>query len=180
MHIDRHRPVAARPVPYTTHLVCAPDDLATPAVVMEWLIPAGGEVGADVPLVRLVVAGESQLVLTPLAGVLTEHCVAIGEPLAASDLLAMIEAEEPEFGISLLPPEDEADNLSISACRRAQPILPPALGRPADEALALCAALGVSPDEVPCNGAYLAREDVERYVRRELRMLAAARDLLQR
>jgi hypothetical protein len=100
--------------------------------------------------------------------------------LAASDLLAMIEAEEPEFGVSLLPLEDEADHLTIAACRRAQPVLSPALGLPADDALALCASLGLSPDEVPCNGARLAREDVERHVRRELRTLAALRDLLQR
>jgi len=161
-------------VSYTTHLVCAPDDLAAPAVVMEWLIPAGGEVNADVPLVRLAVAGETQLVLTPMAGVLTEHCVAIGEPLAASDLLAMIEAEEPAFGIGLLPPEDADDNLSIAACLRPQPAIP------ANDALALCAALGVAPAEVPCNGGHLSREDVERHVRRELRTLAALRELLAR
>ncbi|QDQ26977.1 hypothetical protein FNU76_11720 [Chitinimonas arctica] len=164
-------------MPVTTHLVCAPDDLLPPAMVMEWLVPPGREVAADTPLVRLAVAGEPHLVLTPIAGILTEHCVALGEPLGASDLLAMIEAEEPEFGMALIAAEDADDNLRIPACRLGGGQAPQEWD---GDALALCAALGLSPDEVPCAGRRLARQDVERHVRQELRALDAARELLRR
>lgn len=169
-------------MPTTTHLVCAPDDLLAPAVVTEWLVSAGSEVQADVPLVRLAVAGEAQLVLTPMAGVLTEHCVAIGEPLAASDLLAMIEAEEPQFGLALLPPDDGDANLGVAACRQGHGPAPRYQAEPhlADaEALALCAALGLAPEEVISAGGVLRRVDVERFVRGELRALAAIRSLVR-
>ncbi|GAB3262305.1 hypothetical protein [Chitinimonas naiadis] len=167
----------------TTHLVCAPDDLDYPAVVSEWLIAPGSEVLADMPLLRLAVAGASKLVLTPMDGVLSEHCVAVGEPLAACDLLAMIEAEEPDFGM-LIVAEDVADNLAVPACRlshgeRGRPLA----GTPQfnAEALALCAALGLSPDEIPVHGTgQLGRSEIERFVRQELRTLAALRNLLQK
>lgn len=162
-------------MPTTTHLVCAPDDLASPAVVTEWLAPVGLPVNADAPLVRLAVAGEVQLVLTPLDGVLTEHCVAVGEPLAASDLLAMIEAEELPLGLSLLPDADDEDaQLSLPACRIEYPTqLPDA------DSLALCAALGLAPDEVSARRpGQPSRQEVERHVRRELRLLASLRRLL--
>lgn len=162
---------------YTTHLVCAPGDLAAPAVVMEWLIPPGGEVMADIPLVRLAVAGVSQLVMAPITGVLTEHCVAIGEPLAASDLLAMIEAEEQPFGLSMLPSDEDEEAFAAPSARLAGR---PSTQLPGDDALALCAALGLSIDEIPHRRASLTREDVERHVRKELRILATLRDLLDR
>ncbi|HEY9104396.1 hypothetical protein [Chitinimonas sp.] len=175
----------------TTHLVCAPDDLDYPAVVSEWLIAAGSVVVADTPLLKLAVAGATKVVLTPMDGVLSEHCVAVGEPLAACDLLAMIEAEEPEFGL-LIAPEDADDNLSVAACKQAFPAatgLPPtasprlpqqALPVSFDaEALALCAALGLAPDELPLSG-LVGRREVERFVRQELRTLDALRALLQR
>lgn len=161
----------------TTHLVCAPDDLCSPAVVTEWLVPAGWQVEADAPLVRLAVAGEVHVVVTPTAGMVLEHCVAIGEPLAASDLLAMIEADEPDFGEMLIPAEDAAEVLSVPACRLAQrPLAPSAVH---SEALALCAALGIAPDEVPAGPqGQLGRREVEMHVRGELRKLAALRRLL--
>lgn len=160
----------------TTHLVCAPDDLLAPAVVTEWLAPVGRVLSADAPLVRLAVAGEVQLVLTPLDGVLIEHCVAVGEPLAASDLLAMIEAEEDPMGIALLADEDADAQLSLPACR----IDYGDASDPDAQALALCATLGVAPDKVPASWpGRPTREEVERHVRRELRLLAAMRRLVQ-
>jgi hypothetical protein len=163
-------------MPTTTHLVCAPDDLTTPAVVTEWLANAGSLVTADMPLVRLAVAGEAQTVLTPLDGVLMEHCVAVGEPLAASDLLAMIEAEEPEFGISFIEDDDLQANLAVPACRLGERSV---VVEYDSEALALCAMLGVAPDEVPCEFAGSPnRAEVERHVRNELRLLATLRQLL--
>lgn len=172
----------------TTHLVCAPDDLYSPAVIAEWLIAPGEQVEADIPLVRLVVSGASQLVLTPMAGLLIEHCIAIGEPLGSCDLLAMIEAEEPAIGMSMIADEDADDYLSIAACRQGYAPIesPPVVDQTridieAPEVLALCAALGLSPDEIPKpqNG-QLARADVERYVREQLRKLALLRDVLNR
>ncbi|MGQ5522269.1 hypothetical protein ACUHMQ_03310 [Chitinimonas sp. PSY-7] len=160
----------------TTHLVCAPDDLATPAVVTEWLVPAGVSVLADEPLVRLAVAGEVHIVITPTAGVVLEHCVAIGEPLSASDLLAMIEADEPDFGGLLIPAEDAAENLAVPACRLGYRPSPSSID---PDALAMCAALGIAPDEVPVGErGQLGRIEVERHVRAELRRLAAIRRLL--
>lgn len=160
----------------TTHLVCAPDDLVTPAVVTEWLVPAGVSVVADAPLVRLAVAGEVHVVATPTAGVVLEHCVAIGEPLLASDLLAMIEADEPDFGSLLIPADDAAEMLAIPACRLPYPPAPTQFDT---EALALCAALGLAPEEVPLEqGGRLGRSEVERHVRAELRRLAAIRTML--
>lgn len=164
----------------TTHLVCAPDDLAVPAVITEWLVPAGTAVEADAPLVRLAVAGEVQVVVTPTAGMVTEHLVAIGEPLSASDILAMIEVEEPEFGTLLIDGDDAASNLAIPACRlgHAEPQPAPALSAQAD-GLALCAALGLAPEEVPPGPqGQLGRREVERHVRTELRKLAALRQIL--
>ncbi|MDN3578390.1 hypothetical protein QWZ03_16595 [Chitinimonas viridis] len=160
----------------TTHLVCAPDDLGTPTVVTEWLVAIGADIPADTPLVRLAVAGETHMVLTPMAGVLIEHCVAIGEPLAPNDLLAMIEAEEPSFGISLLPADEMDDNLSVPACRLGR-ALPP-VSNYDDDALLLCAELGVAPDEVICSGDSLSRQDVVCHVRRQLRTLASVQQLL--
>lgn len=175
----------------TTHLVCAPDDLDYPAVVSEWLIAPGSMVLADTPLLKLAVAGATKVVLTPMDGVLSEHCVAVGEPLAACDLLAMIEAEEPEFGM-LIAPEDADDNFSVAACKQSFPAAQgiPQVGSPRvsqqalpvnfdPEALALCAALGLAPDELPLSG-QVGRREVERFVRQELRTLAALRSLLQR
>ncbi|WP_374347331.1 hypothetical protein [Chitinimonas sp.] len=167
-------------MPITTHLVCAPHDLDAPAVVTEWLVLAGARVQADVPLVRLAVAGEAHIVLTPMAGVLTEHCVAIGEPLLASDLLAMIEAEEPEFGITMLAPEEVQENLAVPACRQAHRPEPAAHVASDPSAIDLCAALGIAPDEVPATLAgQPSRQEVERHVRAELRLLAAMRQLMR-
>jgi pyruvate/2-oxoglutarate dehydrogenase complex dihydrolipoamide acyltransferase (E2) component len=165
-------------MPTTTHLVCAPDDLLAPAVVTEWLALAGSVVSTDAPLVRLAVAGEVQLVLTPMDGVLTECCVAVGEPLAASDLIAMIEAEEPVFGMTLIPEDEAQSNLSLAACRQAPADAGPVVGGQAD-AMALCASLGIAPDDIPGRGTrQLTRRDVERHVRSELRLLATLRQLL--
>jgi pyruvate/2-oxoglutarate dehydrogenase complex dihydrolipoamide acyltransferase (E2) component len=164
-------------MPTTTHLVCAPDDLVAPAVVTEWLAATGEVVAVDAPLVRLAVAGEVQLVLTPMDGMLTECCVAVGEPLAASDLIAMIEAEEPEFGFSLLPPDDAEANLAVPACRQGS--FRPASPDADADALALCASLGIAPDDIAGDSSHgLTRRDVERHVRRELRLLASLRQLL--
>ncbi len=160
----------------TTHLVCAPGDLAAPAVVTEWLVPAGVAVLADAPLVRLAVAGEVHVVITPTAGVVLEHCVAIGEPLLASDLLAMIEADEPDFGGELITAEDAAENLAIPACRLGYRPSPTSID---PDALAMCAAFGLAPEEVPVGeSGQLGRREVERHVRAELRRLAAIRQHL--
>jgi len=164
----------------TTHLVCAPDDLVGEAVLFEWLLLPGAEVLADAPLARLAVEGEMRLVLTPMAGILTERCVAIGETLAANDLLAMIEAEEPDFGMLLIEPADAESNLALPACRQALPGTVQALREASADAIDLCAALGVAPEEVPTVDGRLSRADVERHVREQLRMLASIRSLLSR
>lgn len=161
----------------TTHLVCAPDDLLAPAVVTEWLVVLGQQVAADAPLVRLAVSGESQIVFTPMAGLLVEHCIAIGEPLGSCDLLAMIEADEPEIGMLLIDADDADQQLSVPACRLADPLPSQRAANP--DAIALCAALGIAPAEVPYTGTHLQGTDVERHVRRELRTLAMLRELLK-
>jgi len=149
-------------------------------VLFEWLLSPGADVAADVPLVRLAVGDELRLVLTPMAGVLTERCIAVGESLAANDLLAMIEAEEPDFGTLLIAPDDMDANLSLPACRLASPQVTVPLREASPDAIDLCAALGVAPEEVPTIDGRLTRSDVERYVRDALRTLASIRSLLAR
>ncbi|WP_269531481.1 biotin/lipoyl-containing protein [Chitinimonas sp. BJYL2] len=162
----------------TTHLVCAPDDLATVATVIEWLAHPGATVLTDTPLVRLSLASGDLLVPAPMAGVVTEHCVVVGEVIVANDLIAMIEAEEPHFGNLMVAADDAAANLSVPACKLVHPETPPSSVSP--EALALCAALGLAPAEVPRQGAALERPDVERHARAELRLLASLRQLIGR
>ncbi|MFC4160599.1 hypothetical protein [Chitinimonas lacunae] len=167
---------------YTTHLVCAPEDLPNSAQVIEWLVAPGNDVISDEPLVCLAVAGEVRMVVTPLDGVLVEQCVAIGERLDACGLVAMIEAEEKPFGASWsIDPEDADASLSLAACRLEAP--PPAAVPavvPEGDALAWCAALGIAPDEVDCDQHGLTVAAVQRHVRAELRRLAAIRELLSK
>jgi len=166
----------------TTHLVCAPDDLPETASVAQWLVRPGQHVEADMPLLRLHDAGATEAVLAPLAGLLTAHCVDVGDLLAASELLAMIEAEEkPLLANWPINMEDTQEVLSVAACRQAsaQPRAPaPAPAPTIADVLALCAALGLAPDEIDA-GQALTVDAVYRHVRSELRLLAALRGMLR-
>lgn len=166
---------------FTTHLVCAPDDLPDGAQIAEWLVHAGQAVQADAPLLRLAgVAQHHAVVHAPLEGVLGEHCVVVGEVISASALIAMIEAEELPTGADwLIPAEDAEAQLSIPACRLgAMPVQPSLSSAPAADVLQLCAALGLAPDEIDAGGHTLTTDAVFRHVRAELRLLAALREML--
>jgi pyruvate/2-oxoglutarate dehydrogenase complex dihydrolipoamide acyltransferase (E2) component len=161
-------------MPLTTHLVCVPEDLDGPVEVCEWLAAPGVLLELDAPLVRLSDGRGVWTVDMPMAGRLLECCVAPGERLAASDLLAMIEVDEPDF--ELLPTPEAAClapwPMASAPSSRPQP------DAPADDtpaALALCAAIGLAPDEIP---GPLSLAAVHRHVRQELRRLAAVRALL--
>lgn len=163
----------------TTHLVCAPDDLPDTASVAQWLVRPGQHVEADMPLLRLHDAGATETVMAPLAGLLTAHCVDVGDVLSANELLAMIEAEEKPLQTHWpIPIDDAQDVLSVAACSLAY--TPSATEAPAaTEVIALCAALGVAPDEIPHSGE-LTLAAVHQHVRGELRLLGAIRDMLNR
>lgn len=167
---------------YTTHLVCAPDDLSGTAQVLEWLVAPGSQVFGDQPLVRLALAEETRLVVAPLPGLLQEQCVAVGDWLDACELVAMLEAEEEPFGVGwAVEPDDAEASFSVPACRlgdapaRAAPAAPPAT-----DALSWCAALGLAPEEIPCGPEGLSVTALQRHVRAELRRLAAMRELLSK
>lgn len=169
----------------TTHLVCAPEHLPPGATVQHWLVSPGQCVEADTPLLLLQGPHTGCPVLAPLAGVLTEHCVQAGEAVAACALVAMIEAEEQAFGLDWPTPLPLADDLlSVAACQQAGFNRPPTTGTPApadappaSDALFLCAALGLAPEEIACAGP-LTLAAVHRHVRQELRLLATLRHLL--
>lgn len=172
----------------TTHLVCAPEHLPPGATVQHWLIRPGQYVEADIPLLLLQGPHADCPVLAPLAGVLTEHCVQAGEAVSACALVAMIEAEEQAFGLDGPTPLPLADDLlSVAACKQAGLNLPPTAGThapaaadtppPPADALLLCAALGLAPEEIAGAGP-VTLAAVHRHVRRELRLLATLRHLL--
>jgi pyruvate/2-oxoglutarate dehydrogenase complex dihydrolipoamide acyltransferase (E2) component len=161
-------------MPLTTHLVCVPEELTGLVEVRAWLAEPGMVLEPDAPLVQLSNGRDVWTVGMPMAGQLLERCVSPGERIAASELLAMIEVDEPEFG--LLPTPEAAGPAAwpqASTPSSVRQRLAPADDAPA--ALALCAALGLAPDDVP--GPF-SLASVHRHVRAELRRLAAVRAVL--
>lgn len=173
-------------MPLTTHLVCTPETLPEDAYVAMWIIAEGQEVLADQPLLGLDIDGTLTYIHAPVTGIVTEHCVAVDDPITANELLALIDADEPDFAVDLLPQDDAAANLSAPACQQTWPAQPSASALPSSpaqgevEALALCLAVGLNPDDIAAGPSGLQRRDVERHIRQELRTLSSIRDLLQR
>ena len=165
----------------TTHLVCAPEELEGRVQLESWLVLPGESVHVDAAIARFIdERGIVQLVRAPLSGILGPYCMRVGDWFGALDLLAMLEAEEPDLGMGLIDQVDANDNMSLAACRQID-IFPteslPVISHSIDR---LSAALGLSPDDLSRRGVTLNEADVLRHVREELRTLDAIRALLKR
>ncbi|MBM3116577.1 hypothetical protein [Jeongeupia naejangsanensis] len=145
----------------TTHLICAPDFDGV-ATVRALQYPVGAQIAGDARLLTLVFDnGSDQHVHAPEAGVLNGYVVAVGDPVRAGELLALMDIEETPTGW-LFPPAatpatadaeqatDPVDWLMVSV-----------------DAARLAARLGVDLSELSVPGR-IDVADVEHFVREKL------------
>ena len=134
------------------------------AVVIRWLVPVGGEVGLDRPLVELETDKAVVEVPAPRAGVVLHHGAAEGDTVTVGSLLAVIgEAGEPweptptgeHLASDLVPPPPLVGTLEEAGSGPAMAVLPAVRRLAADTGVDLSTVVGTGP------GGRITRADVE-------------------
>lgn len=144
----------------------------TEATVVRWLVPVGGEVGMDQPMVEMETDKAVVEIPAPRAGVVLHHGAADGVTIAVDEVLVVIgdpgEEWTPGQASDSAPGRIEAEPAPIvGTLEEAESIEGPSAAPVRPEALPLvrrlAATLGVDLSSVPASGpgGRIEREDVE-------------------
>jgi pyruvate dehydrogenase E2 component (dihydrolipoamide acetyltransferase) len=83
------------------------------AQVLQWLIPVGGEVGVDQPMVELETDKAVVEMPAPRAGFVLHHGAAEGQTIAVGSLLVVLGDKDEEWSPSEAPGEEPAEDAPL-------------------------------------------------------------------